>query len=113
MVILNLSLIAPVGRPIKAKMEEFEVVRDPQSDPILPYTRLMQAVIIQAMKDYINDRSERKFIKRWVKKMNGTFKLCCEAWGRTPEEVQKMMLEKMKEIDHGKPLVVNLKKTRR
>lgn len=74
--------------------------------------RLMQSVLIQAMRDYAESgtsnswtsRSDKEEAKRWVVEMSGTFELVAHAMDMEPETLQKMCLDKMRKIDEGVPL---------
>jgi hypothetical protein len=74
-----------------------------KSVDFIPYKRLGQAIILQAIKDYMKEESWLS-VRRWVRERQGTFDLCASAWNRNPEELQKIMMKKMNAIDKGEPL---------
>lgn len=69
------------------------------------YINLMKSVIIQAIKDY-QLRSYRNSVRNWVEDMSGSFDLCADSWGKTPEQLQELMLTKMDRMDKGERLTI-------
>lgn len=89
------------------------------------YKRLCQAIVIQAMKDYLIqdlvsfkttnkdgsimfgkklDYIFRKEVEHWVKNMTGTFKMCAAGMDMTEDSLQELMLGKMKAMRGGEKL---------
>ena len=85
----------------------------------LQYKKLCYAIVIQAMKDYYEAvrivRGEIHIpkspimmieVKEWVEDMSGTFELCALAMDKPMKKLQKMMFEKMEDMDLGGELKI-------
>jgi len=72
-----------------------------EENPVIPEKRIFQSIIIQAIKDYVTKPEEKKAVRIWAKEELGTFKFCAMAMGIKINELQRMMLSKLDEIDRS------------
>lgn len=70
-------------------------------DDIKGEKRLLQSIVIQAIKDYVYLPEERTKIKKWVTEEQGLFNLCALAMSQRSEDLKEMMIDKMKDIERG------------
>jgi len=69
--------------------------------PVDPEKRMFQSILIQAVKDYITSPEEKNNIRDWAENKLGTFKFCAMSMSMGTNELQKITLEKLDEIDNS------------